>query len=749
MSSSSSVRRPRLTRLTIEGFRGFRSAMALDFDASAVLLWGPNGTGKTSVFDALEWLLVGDVIRLREYTLRRNDEYLVNAYRLNERACVEAELGMGDRTLRARRRGSARGSSLEVVVDAERHVGATAERVLASSLADGELSLAEVLATSGLLQQDDLRQLLETKPDERYRRLLRLLGLEVLERFDRYAGSRRDRARADVRTARDTLENVRMDARRAQERLDTSRLQVQRTGEQKIDTSALAGASERFADVLTVTVLPSRAEELAALGASARHAADGVRETRAELVRLVEELPPDPAPLLEQARVARLTTEDALAAGRQRQSVAQNALRSAAAAQDAVGRLAAAALPLLAQEQESAACPICGTIIRPREVAEALLARVASAAAAADAQQAAQSADEEVARLEGALDEHRRDEARLRGQSEERRAIADSLRESLAALEALSTAPPSAVLLITVPVGIDLSAGESEHPTEERAEPVDADGLLFSAWAQSRTGRLRELERLVEALLAVADAADTAAAAGSAARLAAERAAAVPQLQAQLEEIQARLQKQEETYDELRRRESDAASLAQRATAAAAEIFRERFDALRPVMNDIYTRLDPHPAFTRLDFRVEPYRSRGTAIASVVDVEESIEANPMLVFSSAQANCVVLAAFLALGWAAGDRALPFVLLDDPLQALDDVNVLGFADLARRLRRQRQLIVATHEERFASLLERKLTGREDGEELIVHHFGSWSRKGPAIETRRVPARADLKLRVVTA
>ena len=121
----------------------------------------------------------------------------------------------------------------------------------------------------------------------------------------------------------------------------------------------------------------------------------------------------------------------------------------------------------------------------------------------------------------------------------------------------------------------------------------------------------------------------------------------------------------------------------------------------------------------------------------------------MLLFSSAQANAVVLSAFLALGWAAGGGGLPFVLLDDPLQAMDDVNVLGFADLARRLRRQRQMILATHEERFASLLERKLTGRSDGEELIVHRFASWSRSGPTIETRRVSPRPDLQLRVVAS
>ena len=80
--------------------------------------------------------------------------------------------------------------------------------------------------------------------------------------------------------------------------------------------------------------------------------------------------------------------------------------------------------------------------------------------------------------------------------------------------------------------------------------------------------------------------------------------------------------------------------------------------------------------------------------------------------------------------------MPFLLLDDPMQALDDVNVLGFADLTRFVRRERQLIVAKHEQRFAGLLERKLSGRRGGEDSLVHDFVGWSRSGPNIETRRV-------------
>ena len=57
-------------------------------------------------------------------------------------------------------------------------------------------------------------------------------------------------------------------------------------------------------------------------------------------------------------------------------------------------------------------------------------------------------------------------------------------------------------------------------------------------------------------------------------------------------------------------------------------------------------------------------------------------------------------------------------------------------------RERQLVLATHEQRFASLLERKLTGRRDGEDLIVHRFTGWSRSGPEIDTRRILPSRDL-------
>ena len=187
--------------------------------------------------------------------------------------------------------------------------------------------------------------------------------------------------------------------------------------------------------------------------------------------------------------------------------------------------------------------------------------------------------------------------------------------------------------------------------------------------------------------------------------------------------------------------EEESKTLQRAAVRAATAVTTNRFEALRPVIQDVYSRLDPHPAFTRLLFSVDVYREKGIASAQVEDPEEQVSADPLLVFSSAQANVVALSAFLALGWAAREDAMPFLLLDDPLQSLDDVNALGFADLCRHIRGRRQLIVSTHDERLAALLERKLAPRRLGDRTWMLRFAAWSRSGPLVDSALVPPQME--------
>ncbi|MFL5867508.1 MAG: hypothetical protein ACJ766_10470, partial [Thermoleophilaceae bacterium] len=102
-----------------------------------------------------------------------------------------------------------------------------------------------------------------------------------------------------------------------------------------------------------------------------------------------------------------------------------------------------------------------------------------------------------------------------------------------------------------------------------------------------------------------------------------------------------------------------------------------------------------------------------------------------------QLNIVALSYFLGLALKAREGALPFIALDDPLQTMDDLGVLGFADLCRRLREHRQLILTTHDRRFASLLQRKLAPREASASTLLHEFEGWTREGPQVESTHEP------------
>jgi exonuclease SbcC len=77
------------------------------------------------------------------------------------------------------------------------------------------------------------------------------------------------------------------------------------------------------------------------------------------------------------------------------------------------------------------------------------------------------------------------------------------------------------------------------------------------------------------------------------------------------------------------------------------------------------------------------------------------------------------------------------MLDDPLQSLDDVNLLGLVDTLRRTKSVRQLIISTHDPRFASLLERKLRPVGSGERTVVVELNAWTTDGPAIKQRELP------------
>lgn len=58
------VERIRVKKVEIEAFRAYRKRQIFDVDADIVVLYGPNGLGKTSFFDALDYVCTGRIGRL-------------------------------------------------------------------------------------------------------------------------------------------------------------------------------------------------------------------------------------------------------------------------------------------------------------------------------------------------------------------------------------------------------------------------------------------------------------------------------------------------------------------------------------------------------------------------------------------------------------------------------------------------------------------------------------------------------------
>jgi DNA repair exonuclease SbcCD ATPase subunit len=198
--------------------------------------------------------------------------------------------------------------------------------------------------------------------------------------------------------------------------------------------------------------------------------------------------------------------------------------------------------------------------------------------------------------------------------------------------------------------------------------------------------------------------------------------------------IGAELANAQQELDELERRCRDAKTLEHAAHSSAEAIVERALERLEPTFAEVFERLSPNPAFTELHARQDVFRNRNQIVPVVRDPDRGVDANPLLVFSEGQLNVVALSYFLGMALNAREGTLPFLVLDDPLQALDVLAILGFSDLCRRIRDTRQLIVTTHDRRFADVLVRKLSPRERETRTIVHDFTAWTREGPIVSTR---------------
>jgi DNA repair protein SbcC/Rad50 len=220
--------------------------------------------------------------------------------------------------------------------------------------------------------------------------------------------------------------------------------------------------------------------------------------------------------------------------------------------------------------------------------------------------------------------------------------------------------------------------------------------------AESKTRRLHAIETLEQV-----------------ARLRAQLGAAVKTLG----DANARLERLRFCKAEAERRIEVARELARRARALRTAKIREVFnDELNSVWRDLFIRLAPDERFVPAFALPETTTGQVEAILETHYRSGGKGGNPRAMLSTGNLNTAALTLFLALHLSVRP-VLPWLVLDDPVQSMDDVHIAQLAALLRTLKQtRRQVIIAMHDRQLFEYLGLELSPAFNGDRLITIELG---------------------------
>jgi len=160
------------------------------------------------------------------------------------------------------------------------------------------------------------------------------------------------------------------------------------------------------------------------------------------------------------------------------------------------------------------------------------------------------------------------------------------------------------------------------------------------------------------------------------------------------------------------------------------EIVRERLAFLKPLFIELCDRIRPHTEWPEIDFLlrgdVRPFLS--------FMIGESM--NPRFVFSSGQRRALGLAFLLTVHMSRGWCKLETLVLDDPIQHVDDYRALHLVETLAGLRMLgRQIVCTVEDPALADLLCRRLrsSSNDEGMRIDLEYEPG---EGVRVETKRV-------------
>lgn len=275
------------------------------------------------------------------------------------------------------------------------------------------------------------------------------------------------------------------------------------------------------------------------------------------------------------------------------------------------------------------------------------------------------------------------------------------------------------------------AAKEALAGAGRRAEQVDELRSDTTRWVQGVTGgSLDDYAGIEEAIEAALDQIQEDTAAADAKRRARVTAAAELNLYTQQLEEAARQSAAIEALDERLARiksathEVDTAREQAKAIANAAEASRTNIvgrvfnTSLNKVWRDLFVRLAPAEQFVPA-FQLPEARGKVEARLDTERRGGGRGGPPGAMLSQGNLTTAALTLFLALHLSVTER-LPWLILDDPVQSMDDVHVSQFAALVRTLSKTlgRQVIIAVHEKALFDYLTLELSPAYQDDGLIT-------------------------------
>lgn len=781
----------RLTSLVVEDFRSIRGSLRISLDAPAVLIHGPNGTGKTSLLSAMEFALTGAVASLGRFDpgyvqhlphkLSASGTCRIQIEAAGLDAASAEVRGDGSRlwgdsllrddlsrffTERCYLPQAALGRLLEIYEHQEsRRTDSPLTRFVKELLGLEELdALIDGLHTSG-----DVRRLREPAPRYWLARSDASPAAKRLAEAETANKTAAEALAAAERELRDLLDGLAppdtpLNAASLADHLEGLQDQAEaRLGELARRRRDLNAAARQLADGAGDGT--SQRQTLEAAASKARQAleawADGPGKPLRDLFDVIRDrfaqLPEsasDPQATHEAAtrfvtteleRLQALSEADqaaekdlaevqeSLRQGRARLSTIEDELERDKGGNQELAQ----ALTAISSHIQDETCPVCGRDFS--EVSDTPLAahvseevqRLISAAGRVESlvtdRSATVAAVTQAQRRESDLtakrllpeqrDANKLDIARLTEWKTSLAAQRDAAVQGKDLQGQASAGARELSILNSRQAGISgLRAELSQHakalgrpaPLEDvPLQTVLADLTAFvqgeEATAQQLADRVTNIEAALEQLSVAHDAA----------------AEAVATLKTAKDELAATTVRREEAE----RRIAVGKELANRAQALRTTKVKQVFnDELNSVWRELFIRLAPEEAF------VPAFALPKTSSGSVEAVLETLYrsggkgGNPRAMLSAGNLNTAALTLFLALNLSA-KPLLPWLIIDDPVQSMDDVHIAQFAALLRTLKREgRQVILAVHDRQLFDYLALELSPAFNGDRLITVELG---------------------------